>query len=120
MSTRTTRGTPVQSGEPDMSLNEHQKRTLLTNLARDKAENLRNEIRRVQREAQERDHSHLSPEQRAMGEHALNKALESAERLLANLETAMRLSEQITQDAAAEADGDNDSDGEASGRPELN
>ena len=82
-----------------MPLNEDQKRTLLTNLARDKAENLRNEIARIAREALAKDHPDLSEEDRARGELALQRALQSAERMVANLDAAMKLSEQMEQEA---------------------
>ena len=92
-----------------MPRDEGQKRTLLTNLARDKAENLRNEIARVMAEAAEKDHSHLSPEDRALGEQALRKALASAQRMVANLEAAMKLSEEMEAEERDER-GESDED----------
>lgn len=82
-----------------MHFDEHQKRTLLTNLARDKAENLRNEIARIMADARNKERPDLSPEQRALGEYALQRALESAQRMIANLKAAMELSEQIAKEA---------------------
>ena len=89
----------VHRYDQGMPLNDDQKRTLLTNLARDKAENLRNEIARVMAEAGAQDHSHLSPEDRALGEQALRNALASAQRMVANLEAAMKLSEEMEAEA---------------------
>jgi hypothetical protein len=85
-----------------MPLNDDQRRTLLTNLARDKAENLRNEISRIIAEAETRDFSHLSEEDRTLGELAMRRALESAQRMVTNLEAAMKLSEEIEAEAREE------------------
>jgi hypothetical protein len=85
-----------------MPFNDDQKRTLLTNLARDKAENLRNEIARISAEARAQNRSDISEGDRRLGEYALQRALESAQRLVASLEKAMQLSEEMTREAQAE------------------
>lgn len=87
-----------------MPLNDDQKRMLLTNLARDKAENLRNEIARMASEAKSRERPDLSDEDRQRGEHALQRAMESAQRLVANLEKAMALASEMAQESKDDAE----------------
>jgi hypothetical protein len=87
-----------------VTFTDSQKRLLLTNLARDKAENLRNEIRRMKAEAMTGDHSHLTPEQRLLGEQALQRAMASAERMLASLEQALKLAEEMQDEELDDAD----------------
>ena len=86
-----------------MPLNDDQKRTLLVNLARDKAEHLRNEIARLAEQAKKQDHSGLTPQQRALGEAALQRAMESIQRVVDNVEAAMALSEKMAQEGGGPA-----------------
>lgn len=74
----------------------------MTNLASNKAEQLRNDIRRMVVEAKTKDHPHLSEEDRRMGEYALQKAVEAAERMLANLEQALKIAEAMNAEEGDE------------------
>lgn len=80
-----------------MPLNDDQKRALLTNLARDKAEHLRDQIKRLAREAAETDHSDLTDAQRALGEYALRRAMESVQRMVENLEEALEIAQRVAE-----------------------
>lgn len=82
-----------------MPLNEDQQRALLTNLARDKAENLRNEIARIITEVKtSSDRPDLTEEERKLGEYALQRALQSAQRMVTNLEHAMKLADEMVEE----------------------
>ena len=94
-----------------MPLNDDQKRALLTNLARDKAEHLRDEINRLAREATGADHSDLSDAQRALGEYALQRAMQSVQRMVENLEEALKLAQRV-------AEGESENEPEAWQEPE--
>ena len=83
-----------------MPLNDDQKRALLNNLARDKAEHLRDEINRLARDAAATDHSHLSDAQRALGEYALRRAMESVQRMVENLEEALKIAQRVADGGA--------------------
>lgn len=82
-----------------MPLNDDQKRLLLTNLARDKAENLRNELLRTIEQAKANPPAGLSEENRKLGEYAMQRALESAQRMVENLEKAMKLAEEMATES---------------------
>jgi molecular chaperone GrpE (heat shock protein) len=89
-----------------MPLNEDQERALLTNLARDRAENLRNEIIRMMEEARSTPRPDLTEEQRQLGEAAMRKALESAQRMVDNLDHALGLAEKMADEARPPRDAD--------------
>lgn len=86
-----------------MPLNDDQKRALLTNLARDKAEHLRDEIHRLARETAQNDHADLSDAQRALGEYALRRAMESVQRMVENLEEALKIAQRVAEGGPEEA-----------------
>ena len=94
------------NGKELMPFNEDQQRTLLTNLARDKAENLRNEIARLMAEAKTTPRPDLSEEDRAFGEYAQQRAMESAQRMVTNLEHALKLAEEMARENASGNEGD--------------
>ena len=87
-----------------MALNDDQKRLLQTNLARDKAEQLLAELKRTAEEASQQDRPDLTPQQRLMGEMALKNAMASAQRMVDNLNAAMRLAEQMCQEGQDDQD----------------
>lgn len=88
-----------------MPLNDDQKRALLTNLARDKAEHLRDEIHRLARETAQNDHGDLSDAQRALGEYALRRAMESVQRMVENLEQALKIAQRVAEGEVQEQEG---------------
>mgnify|MGYP001152548690 CR=1 FL=1 len=91
-------------------MDERTKLTLRTNLARDRAENLlarlRETFEQTQAEIAAGQRPDLSPEQIALGEEALRRAIASAERMVANLNEALAMAEAGLVEVEEEEEGE--------------
>ncbi len=76
-----------------MPFNHDQRQRLQTNLARDKAEALLEGLLQARAEAEQRiaNDDHLDPQRVAKGRHAMQRAIESAQRMVDSLNSAMEI-----------------------------
>ena len=94
-----------------MPFNEDQRRLLQTNLARDKAEALLEGLKKARAEAEHRIavSDDLDPNRVEQGRHAMSKAIESAQRMIDSLNSAMDLlHEELDEQELSDLLGEND------------
>jgi hypothetical protein len=104
-----------------MSLNEDQRRLLQTNLARDKAEALLQGLLRARSEAEQRIAASrdMDPQRIEQGRHAMQKAIESAQRMVDSLNSAMAcLADEMSQPELSDILGKTDPPADACEGPE--
>lgn len=104
-----------------MSLNEDQRRLLQTNLARDKAEALLQGLLKARSEAEQRIAASrdMDPQRIEQGRHAMRRAIESAQRMVDSLNSAMEcLADEMGQPELSDILGENDPPADACDRAE--
>ncbi len=100
-----------------MALNDDQRRMLQTNLARDKAEALLEGLKRARAEAEDRivGADNLDPQRIEQGRHAMQRAIEAAQRMVDSLNSAMDvLDDDLTDENLSDALGDSEDTDETS------